>query len=110
MDQHTANWEHCLQHAAISDVGLRRANNQDSMAVVIADSQQTWQQRGHLLMVADGMGAHAAGELASKMATDTVTLTYSKLSDLPPPEALREAAVHVPGNRRARLDAARENG
>ena len=88
MDQQTANWEHCLEHAALSDVGLRRANNQDAMAVVIADSQETWQRRGHLFMVADGMGAHAAGELASKLATDTVTLTYSKLLGVSPPEAI----------------------
>ncbi len=77
-----------MDYAALSDVGLRRANNQDSYAVVLADSQTTWQTRGHLFMVADGMGAHAAGELASKMATNAVTHTYLKRSDLPPPGAL----------------------
>jgi len=91
MDQKTANWDHCLQHAALSDVGLRRANNQDAMAVLLADSRETWLRRGHLFVVADGMGAHAAGELASKLATDTVTLTYSKRTDLPPPEAILSA-------------------
>jgi len=91
MDQKTVNWDHCLQHAALSDVGLRRANNQDAMAVLLADSQETWLRRGHLFVVADGMGAHAAGELASKLATDTVTLTYSKRTDLPPPEAILSA-------------------
>lgn len=88
MDSSTCNWDHCLDYAALSDVGLRRANNQDSYAVVLADSQTTWQTRGHLFMVADGMGAHAAGELASKMATNAVTHTYLKRSDLPPPGAL----------------------
>jgi protein phosphatase len=91
MVDETANWDHCLQHAALSDVGLRRANNQDSMAVVVAGSQAIWQQRGHLFMVADGMGAHAAGELASKMATDTVALTYPKLLNKPPFEAIVKA-------------------
>ncbi len=84
-------WEHCLEHAALSDIGLRRTNNQDAMTVVIADSCATWQRRGHLFMVADGMGAHAAGELASKVATDTVALTYCKLTELSPPEALLKA-------------------
>ncbi|MEE8451492.1 MAG: PP2C family serine/threonine-protein phosphatase [Thermoguttaceae bacterium] len=93
MDQPTDIWEHCLEHAALSDVGLRRANNQDAMSVVIAGSQEAWRQRGHLFMVADGMGAHAAGELASKLAVDAVSLTYFKLSDLPPAEALA-TAVH----------------
>ncbi|MBN2473536.1 MAG: serine/threonine-protein phosphatase [Pirellulales bacterium] len=91
MDQAATIWDHCLQHTALSDVGLRRANNQDAMAVVIAGSQELWQRRGHLFVVADGMGAHAAGELASKLATDTIALAYSKRLDLPPAEALFEA-------------------
>ena len=93
MDSSTCNWDHCLDHAAISDVGLRRANNQDSYAVVLADSQETWLTRGHLFMVADGMGAHAAGELASKLATGTVTHTYFKRRDLQAHDALLAAIV-----------------
>ncbi len=46
---------------------------------------------GHLLIVADGMGAHAAGELASKLAVDNIPHTYFKLRDLYPPAALRQA-------------------
>jgi len=88
-------WDHCLQHAAISDLGLRRANNQDAMKVVLAGSQQMFQKRGHLFMVADGMGAHAAGELASKLATDTVALSYPKQVDRSPPEALAAAITEA---------------
>jgi serine/threonine protein phosphatase PrpC len=91
MAHYSGIWEHTLEHAALTDIGLRRTNNQDALAVVIADSQETWQQRGHLFMVADGMGAHAAGELASKLATDTVALTYSKLLELSPADALLRA-------------------
>jgi len=105
MDQPTDIWGHCLQHAALSDVGLRRANNQDAMSVVIAGSQEAWRQRGHLFMVADGMGAHAAGELASKLAVDAVSLAYFKLSALPPAEALatamHEANGHIHGRGQA---------
>ena len=72
----------------MSNVGLRRANNQDSLAAVLAESQEKWRRRGHLFMVADGMGAHAAGELASKLATDIIPLSYSKLPDRAPPQAL----------------------
>ena len=46
---------------------------------------------GHLFMVADGMGAHAAGELASAIAVDTVPLVYQKYGELPPDQALRRA-------------------
>lgn len=65
------------------------------MAVALAASQERFDSRGHLFMVADGMGAHAAGELASKLATDVVPLTYHKLDDLSPPEALKEAVLQA---------------
>ncbi|MBN2025114.1 MAG: serine/threonine-protein phosphatase [Pirellulales bacterium] len=86
-------WQHCLEHAALSDMGLRRSNNQDSIAVSLASGQESWNQKGHLFLVADGMGAHAAGELASRMAADTIPLTYRKLAEWPPAVALREAVV-----------------
>lgn len=91
MDDELALWAHCLDYAAVSDLGLRRANNQDAKAVALASTQEEFERRGHLFLVADGMGAHAAGELASKLAADVVPLTYHKLHDRPPPEALLAA-------------------
>lgn len=91
MHQSADLWAECLQYATASDVGLRRANNQDSFNVALASDQAAWQKRGHLFLVADGMGAHAAGELASKIAADVIPLTYHKLSSLSPPEALVNA-------------------
>ena len=84
-------WREALDYAAISDVGLRRANNQDSFVVVVSPEELDWLRRGDLFMVADGMGAHAAGELASKMATDFVSLTYYKTPDESPVEAIQVA-------------------
>jgi protein phosphatase len=72
-------------------VGLRRTNNQDSNGAIVSSSEDVWQRRGHLFIVADGMGAHAAGELASKMAVDNVLLTYYKLPDPSPADALKKA-------------------
>lgn len=80
-----------LKHASVSDMGMRRTNNQDSLAVIVTQDVATWATRGHLLMVADGMGAHAAGELASKLAVDNISHNYFKLRDLYPPAALRQA-------------------
>ncbi len=51
---------------------MRRSNNQDSMAVWLAPNEQSLATRGHLFVVADGMGAHAAGELASQIATEQI--------------------------------------
>src|SRR5262245_50608768 len=74
--------------AAVSDVGMRRASNQDSMAVALAQDDQQWRRRGHLFVVADGMGAHAAGELASQLATENIPHVYLKRSDLPPRDSI----------------------
>jgi protein phosphatase len=92
-----------LKHASVTDTGMRRTNNQDSLSVMVTDDAATWATRGHLLMVADGMGAHAAGELASKIAADNIPHTYFKRRDLYPPAALRQAirdansAIHAKG-------------
>ena len=59
------------------DIGLL-TNNQDNYAVVPASSQEEWNSRGHLFLVADGMGGNAAGELASKLAADHVPMLYKK--------------------------------
>jgi serine/threonine protein phosphatase PrpC len=80
-----------LRCAAVSDVGMRRSSNQDSLAVQLAEGSTQWQSHGHLFMVADGMGAHAAGELASKLATDTIPHSYHKRTEVPPSEAIVEA-------------------
>ena len=45
--------------------------------------------------VCDGMGAHAAGELASQMAVDGIPHTYLKLADQPAPDALRKSIVEA---------------
>jgi protein phosphatase len=60
-----------LRYAARSDVGLVREGNEDS------GYSGSW-----LLAVADGMGGHAAGELASAMAV----ATFAEVADAPLPE------------------------
>lgn len=94
------DWNPGLTYAELTDVGMRRSNNQDSHAVIPADSAERFQQRGHLFIVADGMGAHAAGELASRMATERITSAYFRsksagddADDLM--ELLRESVEHA---------------
>ncbi len=67
--------------AAVSDVGMRRTSNQDSLAISLAQDEKHLRCRGHLFIVADGMGAHAAGELASQLATDNIPHAYLKRRD-----------------------------
>lgn len=91
MTTNSTNWNDALQHAELSDVGMRRTNNQDSYSVALASNMEDWNNWGHLFLVADGMGAHAAGELASKLASDAIPHLYRKHAELSPPEALKRA-------------------
>ncbi len=88
-------WEQKVQYASLSDVGFRRRNNQDSHAVMFSPDAETFQIRGHLFLVADGMGGHAVGELASKIAVDTIPHSYFKncIDDMP--TALNAAIVEA---------------
>lgn len=67
-----------FEHAAQTDVGVRRSHNQDSLTVLLASDQKRWREQGHVFHVADGMGAHAVGELASEIATRIISHTYHK--------------------------------
>lgn len=84
-------WEGKVEFAGLTDTGMRRENNQDTFTLVPAVDDEGWKRHGHLFLVADGMGAHAVGELASKLAADTIPLTYLKHSDLPPTKTLHRA-------------------
>jgi PPM family protein phosphatase len=84
-----------IEHACLTDVGVRRSHNQDNHAALLATDLEQWQGRGHIFLVADGMGAHAVGELASKLAVDIIPHTYSKHAQEGAAAALRKAFVEA---------------
>lgn len=91
------DWKPGITFSDLSDIGMRRANNQDSYVSLLAKNEDRFWQRGHLFIVADGMGAHAAGELASRMATEQIALNYFRNPTGDAVDALR-AAVHQSNN------------
>ncbi|HCI80019.1 MAG TPA: Stp1/IreP family PP2C-type Ser/Thr phosphatase [Ktedonobacter sp.] len=65
-----------LDVAQLTDVGRKRPHNEDHMAHVIPKDPQTLAKKGALFVVADGMGGHAAGEIASEIAVETISVVY----------------------------------
>jgi serine/threonine protein phosphatase PrpC len=61
-----------IRYAAKTDQGLKRNHNEDYFCL-IEDEQ--------LFLVADGMGGHACGEVASKMAADVIREFFARTRD-----------------------------
>ena len=71
-----------LQAWCQTDVGLRRENNQDSFLI---------DESIGIYIVADGMGGHRGGEVASKIAVDTIRDVVQ--------QSLRESGARRPNAR-----------
>jgi serine/threonine protein phosphatase PrpC len=75
-----------------SDVGCVRELNEDSGTYIQPDDPQLLRSKGVLIVVADGMGGHSAGEVASGLAVDVVTRAYYE--DGGDPRSALEKAFH----------------
>lgn len=61
-----------------TDLGNVRTNNEDAGSFFKVADESTIREKGYLLLVADGMGGHNAGEVASKMAVEIIHEEYFK--------------------------------
>ena len=61
-----------IRYAAKTDPGLKRSHNEDFFSLV---------EEEQVFLVADGMGGHACGEVASKMAADVIKEFFDHTRD-----------------------------
>jgi serine/threonine protein phosphatase PrpC len=59
-----------------TDIGLKRQFNEDSVISILPEDQQVVESKGVLFVVADGMGGHTRGEVASQLAVNTIRDVY----------------------------------
>ncbi|HEV8365955.1 MAG TPA: Stp1/IreP family PP2C-type Ser/Thr phosphatase [Gemmatimonadaceae bacterium] len=74
----------------LSDVGCVREVNEDCIRVIRPTDPNELARRGLLVVVADGMGGHNAGEIASRLAVEVVVQRYAD-ETLDPGKALAQS-------------------
>jgi serine/threonine protein phosphatase PrpC len=73
-----------LDVGALSDIGRKRRKNEDNLAVYTLDGEEDSPVRdGGLFMVADGLGGHVGGDVASKLAVKIMGDYFLKVKDAP---------------------------
>jgi len=82
-----------LRVAQLSDVGRARDHQEDSIGIVEPSDPAILQRKGRLYLVADGMGGHNAGEVASQMAAAEIPRAYYADPSPDIPTALTNAVV-----------------
>ncbi len=80
-----------LEVAALSHIGLLRARNEDSLGYNDPVESGVRETKGTVLLVADGMGGHRGGEIASQLAAETIVSRYYASREADPSAALNQA-------------------
>lgn len=65
-----------LEVASITDTGQVRPNNEDAFGHFEPANGEEQRAKGYLFVVADGMGGHRGGEIASSLAVKTIQSAY----------------------------------
>jgi len=77
--------------ASLTDVGCQRENNEDRYGYWEPEDDALFLRLGRVAVVADGMGGHEGGQIASRIAVDAVLEIYSAAGESNPQERLLEA-------------------
>jgi protein phosphatase len=81
-----------LEFAELSDTGPTRDHNEDSCGHFVPATPEAAQSRGWCFAIADGVGGQAGGEVASKLAIETL---LSRLPSVSSTEALTTALPRI---------------
>ncbi len=79
--------------ACKTDLGRVRENNEDKYEFYQPEDDATLAARGQVFLVCDGMGGHAAGQIASEIAAKTFIDVYLHHPSKEPEAAMRAAVV-----------------
>jgi protein phosphatase len=80
-----------IEVASLTDIGLQRANNEDSYLYWEPADDGEFQRKGRLAIIADGMGGYEGGQEASRLAVQTIREAYSDARTHDPKAALYDA-------------------
>jgi PPM family protein phosphatase len=97
-----------IDFAELSDAGRVRAGNEDCLGHVAPDTPEQARSHGWLFAVADGVGGHEKGEVASRTAIDTVLEGFREAGRGEPLSGLLEKLVRRANTRV--LDAGMNSG
>jgi len=78
-----------------TDLGNVRTNNEDTASFFRMADNNLLREKGYLLIVADGMGGHQAGEVASRMAVEIISEEYFRPSPGVGKEKLLNKAFNI---------------
>src|SRR6516165_9787114 len=80
-----------IELAGLTYIGCHRENNEDNYAYWEPEQVEDFDNKGRLLLVADGMGGYEGGQEASRLAVETIQSEYAGSRDASPVTALRSA-------------------
>lgn len=80
-----------IDFASLSDRGRVRLNNEDAQGQFVPETADEIEERGVVFVVADGMGGHRGGEIASRIAVRTILAFYTADSSPDRAQALARA-------------------
>lgn len=89
-----------FHYAGLTNQGLLRDHNEDAYKLPIETDAGTLASKGHLYVLADGMGGHQKGEVASAITIETVNSEYyttvtSLEGDKPEEEIIQALAIAI---------------